>query len=140
VNTELVATLRAEYAAIFAYGVIGVRLPEALARAARNAEAAHRARRDELLVQLSAAGVGIPGEQPAYELPFKVTDEASALRLAIEVEERTGAYWRAVLPVTAGDGRAPALDALTGCARRATYWRRQAGVSPIVVDFPGRTA
>ncbi|WP_373868439.1 ferritin-like domain-containing protein [Micromonospora yangpuensis] len=134
----LVAALTAEYAAVYAYGPIGVRLPEAARRAARNAEAAHRARRDALVMRLSSAGGSIPADQAGYALPFPVTDAGSALRLAIEVEERTGAFWRAALPVTTGDDRATALTALTDCALRATRWRRTAGVTPLTVPFPGR--
>ncbi|MEO3779983.1 ferritin-like domain-containing protein [Micromonospora sp. B11E3] len=134
----LADALSAEYAAIFAYGPIGVRLTDAARTAARRAEAAHRARRDELVLQLSAAGGQIPADRAGYALPFPVTDRESALRLAIEVEARTAAYWRAVLPHTTGTDRNRALAALTDCAVRATRWRRTAGTNPLTVPFPGR--
>ncbi|WFE96928.1 ferritin-like domain-containing protein [Micromonospora sp. WMMD987] len=134
----LAAALAAEYAAIYAYGPIGVRLNDADRRAARAAEAAHRSRRDALVLQLSAAGGTVPGDQAGYALPFPVTDRASALRLAVQVEERTGAFWRAALPVTTGADRTRALNALTDCAVRATRWRRSAGATPLTVPFPGR--
>ena len=44
--TGLAAALAAEQAAIFAYGLLGAWLPEEEAEAARQAEAAHRDRRD----------------------------------------------------------------------------------------------
>ncbi|MEH0840839.1 ferritin-like domain-containing protein [Micromonospora sp. CPCC 205711] len=134
----LAAALSAEYAAIYAYGPIGVRLTDDDRRAARAAEAAHRARRDALVLQLSASGGQVPADRAGYALPFPVTDRASALRLAVQVEERTAAYWRAALPATTGADRAKALNALTDCALRATRWRRTAGVTPITVAFPGR--
>jgi len=46
----LPVALAAEHAAIYAYGPIGVRLDGDLAEAAREAEEAHRQRRDALVV------------------------------------------------------------------------------------------
>ncbi|QDY07079.1 DUF4439 domain-containing protein [Micromonospora sp. HM134] len=133
----LADALTAEYAAIYAYGPIGVHLTDADRRAARAAEAAHRSRRDALVLQLSSAGGTVPADQAGYALPFPVTDRAAALRLAVQVEERTGAFWRAALPVTTGADRTRALNALTDCAVRATRWRRSAGITPLTVPFPG---
>jgi hypothetical protein len=137
-NEQLAAALTAEYAAIFAYGPIGVRLSGAAADEARQAEAAHRDRRDALVLLLSQGGATIPSAAAVYALPFPVTDSASALRLAVDVEERTGAMWRAALPTTTGAERSRALAALTDCAVRATRWRRTAGINPVTVAFPGR--
>jgi hypothetical protein len=137
-NAELAAALTAEYAAIFAYGPIGVRLTGAARKEARAAETAHRGRRDELVLLLASGGGEVPADQAGYALPFPVTDRPSALRLAVEVEERTAAFWRAALPATAGAERARVLAALTDCALRATRWRRSAGVIPLTVPFPGR--
>ncbi|MEH0972726.1 ferritin-like domain-containing protein [Micromonospora sp. CPCC 205546] len=133
------AALSAEYAAIWAYGPIGVRLTGAARNAAREAEAAHRRRRDGLIVQLSAGGGSVPPDRAGYTLPFPVTDPAGALRLAVEVEERTAAFWRAVVPVTTGVDRDRALAALVEYALRATRWRRTAGMTPLTVPFPGRS-
>ncbi|WNM40545.1 ferritin-like domain-containing protein [Micromonospora halotolerans] len=132
--------LAAEYAAIWAYGVIGVHLTEAARSAARAAEAAHRSRRDALVLQLSSGGGQIPADRAGYALPYPVTDRASALKLAVEVEERTAGHWRAALAHTTGADRNRALAALTDCALRATRWRRTAGVTPVTVPFPGRQA
>lgn len=137
-SEALAAALAAEHAAIFAYGPIGVRLTERHRADARNAEAVHRNRRDALVLLLGAGGGAVPAAAPAYALPFPVTDQPSALRLAIQVEERAGAAWRAALPATTGAERSQALAALTDAAVRATRWRRTAGVSPAIVAFPGR--
>ncbi|MFK3980287.1 ferritin-like domain-containing protein [Micromonospora sp. NPDC050397] len=134
------AALVAEYAAIFAYGPIGVRLKGASATEAKAAEAAHRTRRDALVLLLTSGGGTAPAASASYELPFPVTDAAAAMRLAVEIEERTGAVWRAALAQTNGAERSRALDALTDCAVRATRWRRGAGISPATVAFPGRPA
>ncbi|MGC4878954.1 ferritin-like domain-containing protein [Micromonospora sp. DT43] len=134
----LTAVLSAEYAAIYAYGRIGVRLTGAARESARQAEAAHRRRRDALVVQLSTTGGTVPPGLAGYALPFPVTDRASALRLAVEVEERTAAHWRAALASTTGPDRDQALAALVEYAVRATRWRKTAGVTPPTVAFPGR--
>ncbi|MDG4823641.1 ferritin-like domain-containing protein [Asanoa sp. WMMD1127] len=133
---ELTAALSAEYAAIFAYGPIGVRLTGAEQSAARAAEAAHRTLRDALVVALH--GTGLPPAAAAYTLPEPIVDRAAALRVAIAVEEKTAAVWRAALGATVDTQRRQALDALTGCAVRATRWRRFAKVDPITVPFPGK--
>ncbi|MEU5561800.1 ferritin-like domain-containing protein [Micromonospora musae] len=134
----LAAALTAEYAAIYAYGPIGVRLSGSARTAARQAEAAHRRRRDALVVQLTTAGASVPPDHAGYALPFPITDRASALRLAVEVEERTAAHWRAALAATSGADRDQALDALIDYSVRATRWRRTAKISPLTVPFPGR--
>lgn len=136
-TAELTAALAAEYAAIFAYGPIGVRLTGAEQAEARAAEAAHRRLRDALVLTLDAAA--LPTAAPAYALPEPVADRAAALRVAIEVERRAAAVWRAALPATTGGQRRQALDALTGCAIRATRWRRFADTAPLTVPFPGKT-
>ena len=119
---------------------MGVHLPGAARRAAGAAEAAHRSRRDALLLQLAEGSGQVPADRAGYALPYPVTDRAGALRLAVEIEERTAGHWRAALAHTSGVERNTALAALTDCALRATRWRRTAGVTPVTVPFPGRPA
>ena len=137
-DERLVAALKAEHAAIFAYGVLGARLDQATIGFATQAEAAHRARRDALVLLLTGRKVTPPVAAPAYVLPAPVTDKASALALAIDIEQRAAAIWREALPDTTGDDRKLALDALVDCAVRATKARRLAGVRPVTVPLPGR--
>jgi hypothetical protein len=135
---RLADALRGEHAAIYAYGVLGARLDGATVPFAAQAESAHRARRDALMLRLGTPGTPAPPAEPAYALPAPVTDQAGALRLAITIEERCAALWRQALPDTGGDDRAMAVDALTDCAVRATKARTLAGIHPAVVPFPGR--
>lgn len=128
--------LAAEHAAIFAYGRLGVHLRGEAVQRARTAEATHRARRDQLILR-SAGNDPVPLD-PAYQLPFPLTDQASAVRLAAEVEERTAAVWRAVLPVSEGAQREGALAALVEYAVQATRWRQAAGITPAAPTWPGR--
>jgi hypothetical protein len=132
----LSAALAAEHAAIFGYGVLGARLTGAAVAQAQQAEAAHRARRDKLVVRLSKAGMTPPAAQPAYGLPFPVVDLASAQKLAVQLEERTAAIWRVALGPTTGDERKLALDALTDGALRAARWRRATGEQSGTVPLP----
>lgn len=134
------AALAGEHAAIWAYGPIGARLGSKNAAEGRAAELAHRNRRDALLLRLAGESPSPPAAEPGYQLPFPVTNTATALRLAIQVEDRTSALWRAALADTAGADRKLALDALIDCAVRATRFRRYAGVKPAIVPFPGRAA
>src|SRR5579859_6617375 len=110
------AALAAEYAAIYGYGVIGAHLTGAALAQAESAEAAHRTRRDALLVRLSGAGVTPPAPAPVYALPFPVTDADSAQKLAVQLEERTAAIWRVTLGPTSDADRKTALDALVDTA------------------------
>jgi Domain of unknown function (DUF4439) len=139
-DERLVAALRAEHAAIYGYGVVGARLDTAIVVLAVQAEAAHRSRRDALLLHLAGKGVAAPVAEPAYALPHPVTDQPSALRLAVVIEERTAVTWRAALAETEGVERRLALDALVDCAVRATRARGAGGQAPVTVAFPGRPA
>ncbi|HEX6870275.1 MAG TPA: ferritin-like domain-containing protein [Micromonosporaceae bacterium] len=133
----LATALAAEHAAIFGYGVAGAHLDKSGQNTARQAEAAHRVRRDALLLRIAGAGATPPPAAPAYALPFAVTDRESALSLAVALEERTGQAWRAAIAATTGDERKLALDALIDCAVRATKWRVTARVDPATVTLPG---
>jgi hypothetical protein len=139
VSDQLAAALAAEEAAIYAYGVVGVKLTGSGERGdARTAEQTHRNRRDALVSKLAQAKASVAPAPAAYELPFAVTDRAAALKLAIHVEDGVAAAWRAVLPVTQNSDRIDALGALTDSAVRATRWRRLAEVTPVTLPFPGR--
>ncbi|MEV0899050.1 ferritin-like domain-containing protein [Actinoplanes sp. NPDC049802] len=136
---QLAAALAAEEAAIYAYGVIGVRLSDAdeVSRA-RACELEHRRRRDELVDRLDELRASTAPAPPAYRLPFEVADREDALKLAVHVEDGVAQAWRALLPVTDGDERADPLSYLTDSAVRATRWRRIAEVTPLTMAFPGR--
>ena len=134
-NEQLAAALAAEEAAIYAYGVIGVRFGSDGERAeARTAEQVHRQRRDYLVSTLKEP----PASPAGYQLPFPVTDRAGALKLAIQIEDGVTQAWRPVLRVTTNAQRTTALAAMVDAAIRATRWRRLAGVTPVTLAFPGR--
>jgi hypothetical protein len=136
-TSPLVEALAAEHAAIYAYGPVGVWLGGHAADTAREVETQHRRRRDALVLLLEQRGAPGPVPAPAYELPFPLSGADDALRLAILVEERVAAVWRALLPVTAQADRELALVALVEAAVAATRWRVARGVAPPTVPFPG---
>ena len=138
-SAQLAAALAAEEAAIYASGALGVKLTGDGDRTeARAAEAVHRARRDVLISRLSALQASTAPAPAGYALPFVVTDRASALKLAIQVEDGVAQAWRAALPATAGADRSTALNALVDAAVRATRWRRLGEVTPATMPWPGR--
>jgi hypothetical protein len=136
-NGQLAAAMAAEAAAIYAYGILGVHLVAAAqVNEARAAETVHRGRRDYLLGRLDQ-----PEAAPAaYELPFPVTDPATALKLAVHVEDGVAQAWRPVLGVSQGPDREAALAALTDAAVRASRWRRIASITPWTMPYPGKAS
>jgi ferritin-like protein len=138
-NEQLAAALAAEEAAIYAYGVLGVKLTGDGDRTeARAAEAIHRDRRDVLVSRLSALKASTAPSPAGYELPFAVSDRESAMKLAIQIEDGVAQAWRTVLPATTGSDRSTALNALVDAAVRATRWRRLGEVTPATMAWPGR--
>jgi hypothetical protein len=138
-SVQLAAALAAEEATIYAYGILGVKLTaEGDVAEARAAEAAHRARRDVLVLRLAALQASAAPTPAGYDLPFPVTDRDTAVKLAIQIEDGVAQAWRAVLPASTGPDRAAALNALIDAAVRATRWRRLGEVTPATMAWPGR--
>ncbi len=135
----LVDALRAEHAAIFAYGIVAAYSNPARASQIGADTAAHRARRNATVDALSAANVTAPGAEAGYTIPFPVTDPTTAVQLAVAVETDTAVAWRSVIERARSEAtRAAAVDALTESALRAANWRAVLGVAPPTVAFPGQ--
>lgn len=140
----LQSALAAEHAAVWAYGLVGAFLADRLAGQLAEVTVAHRAHRDTTeRILLDAGHQPVPAE-PGYLVPQPVTDDASALRLAVTAETDAAAAWRSVIEHSATehdpaepDVRNLALEALTGAAVRAARWRAAAGIAPPTVPFPG---
>lgn len=135
-DDALTAAIRGEDAAIYAYGVLGAHLTGVALALARQGEATHRDQRDALLETMSDP----PAPDVIYTLPFPVTDAASAIRLAIYVEEHCAALWRAVVAAAAPSDRTAGLGTLADTANRAAAFRRAGGAIPGTVAFPGLSA
>ena len=134
----LQTALAAEHAVIWGYGVVGARAGQSLRPAVREADAAHRTRRDGTAALVRRYGGEPVTTEPSYALPFPVPDRAAALRLAVHLEEGAAAAWRYALEAT--DDRAvrrTSLAALTDSAVRATRWRLLLPGTTPTVPFPG---
>jgi aspartate/methionine/tyrosine aminotransferase len=135
----LQTALRAEHAAIFAYGVVAAYSRPDRQDMIATAVAAHRARRDALITALGAANVTAPEAEAGYAAPFPVTDPASAARLAAQVENDTAVAWRAALEQASSETtRHSCVDNLTDCATRLAQWRDLLGITPPTTAFPGK--
>lgn len=125
------AALAGEHACVYGYGVAGAHLPDDAA-AALAALTAHRARRDQLIVLIAAAGAEPVAAEPGYALPSPVTDEASAQALGVLLEERLGAlYADLVGAATTPELRELAVRGVVAATVQAVAW----GGAPTA--FPG---
>lgn len=137
-SDALADALRAEQAAIYAYGTVS-----AYSRPGRKDRiaghiAAHRARREAVIGVLTDAGRPAPAAAAGYTLPFPVDDPESAARLAVTAEQDCTVAWRSVLERARTDGtRAFAVPALSDAAVRAGKWRVALDAAPPTVPFPG---
>ncbi|WP_320777536.1 ferritin-like domain-containing protein [Streptomyces sp. CRN 30] len=127
----LQAALAAEHAAVYGYGVVGGRIGESRRADARAGYDAHRARRDELARAVRDLDGSPVVADAAYALPFTVGDGDSAVRLAIELEERVAGVYSDLVRASEGDRRRTAAEALREAAVRAVRWRNGS------VAFPG---
>jgi hypothetical protein len=134
--TALQQALSAEHAAVWMYGLASAFLPGAGEVAA--GAAAHQAVRDAAERRVAAAGATPRAAAAAYRSPSPVTGEASARKALIAAETDCAAAWRAAIEAASGASlRKHALDALTGAAVRATWWRQAGGVVPSAHSLPG---
>lgn len=136
---SLIDALEAEYAAVFAYGIVAAFSNPNRAELVTSSVAAHRARRDSTLDALKAASVTAPESSAGYSVPFPVTDPVSAAQLAAQVETDTAVAWRSVIERSESDAtRGTAITALTEAAGRGATWRSILGTDPATVAFPGQ--
>lgn len=141
----LADAVRAEHAAVYAYGIVDAYSAPQRRRAVTEASAVHRSRRDVAMRLLRADGIEPPVAEAGYVIPAAVTDPVSAAALAAEVESETAVAWRAVLEQSTpqpdgatGGLRSTALEALTDCAVRGATWRAVLGQRPPTTAFPGQ--
>lgn len=124
---ELVAlreALAAEQAVIYGYGVVGSHLHGKDEKLAASRLTAHQELRDRLTALLIALGAVPAPAQPAYQLPFPVTDAATARQLAAHLENgAAGAAWDlAASTAPRSSGRQLAVGWLSDVAVAAVQW------------------
>jgi hypothetical protein len=134
----LQAGLAAEHAVIWGYAVVGGQVGEPLVAQVRDADDAHRTRRDTIATLVGTYAGDPVATGSSYALPFAVTDRRTALRLAVHLEEGAAAAWRYAVAATDDVAvRKVALAALADAAVRATRWRILLPTAPVTVPFPG---
>jgi hypothetical protein len=132
--SALQGALAAEHAAVYGYGVVGAMLAGRLESQARACWLAHQEARDTLEAMLVKLGATPAAASPAYRLPFAVTDEASAVRLAVVLEDGVVRAYLGVVAVTDPTLRSFGALAMQPPANRAVGWRGS------TVAFPGMPA
>ncbi|WP_460070097.1 ferritin-like domain-containing protein [Streptomyces sp. YKOK-I1] len=138
--TALQAALAAEHAAVYGYGVVGGRIGADRRTEARAAYDAHRARRDALVREVRDLGSEPVAASAAYALPFPVTDPATAVRLAAELEERVAGVYSDLVRAAADQRRREAAGALREAAVRAVRWRGGSVAFPGLAERAGTDA
>lgn len=132
-DTALTAALAGEHAAIYAYGVLGPHLTGATLALAQQTELTHRNQRDALLEALQSP----PAAEAFYQTPFPVNSAASAIALAVYVEEHCAALWRDVVVAADPTTRPSQLTTFTAAELRAMAFRQAGGSFPGTIPFPG---
>lgn len=128
--------LAGEYAAVYAYGVVGARLEgQPDERSAQRAYDAHRMRRSTLTGLVQAAGASPVAAAAAYDLGGPVLTARAARALAALVETRAATTYAAVVAATSGATRQAAATWLTDSAVRVTGW---SGRPPTFPGIPER--
>ncbi|HVU60433.1 MAG TPA: ferritin-like domain-containing protein [Mycobacteriales bacterium] len=116
--------LAAEQAVVYGYGVVGAHLSGKAQRYAATRLTAHQVLRDQIAALIQQIGAVAGAAQPAYQMPFAVTDPASARRLAGTLENgAAGAAWDLAAASPAGSpARELAVGWLTDAAESAALW------------------
>jgi Domain of unknown function (DUF4439) len=131
--------LAAEYAAVFGYGVLGGVLSASGGTADKTYAAAsyavHRARRDSLIDVVTRMGATPLAAEPAYALPFAVTDRGTCRELARRIEHRTASTYSFAVARSEGDLRSLVAGALTDAAVREVRWGGAATAFPGAADL-----
>jgi hypothetical protein len=121
--SALQAALAAENAAVYGYGVAGAHLTgSSLARAEQD-WTAHNQARDTLTAMISGRGAAPAAAQAYYQMPFRVHDAASAVRLAAYLEDGVTRAYLGLVAVSDQRLRRFGAMAMQQAALRAAAWR-----------------
>ncbi|MEP6561272.1 MAG: DUF4439 domain-containing protein [Nakamurella sp.] len=136
--TALQAALAAEQAAVWAYGLVAAYARDQVDMIAQ-VRSGHLLRRDATTARLVQGGAAAPEPAAAYQVSVPVTDAASALTLAQDIETDAAAAWRVVIGSTDdAELRGFALTGLSEAAVRLAMWKQTIGAAPTTVAFPGQ--
>ena len=138
----LQTTLAAEHAAVFVYGVLGGRTSRTatpdLYDAVSSAYAAHRARRDRLVREITDQGGTPVAAEPAYETPRPLDTADQVARAALDVERGCASTYAWLVANTRGGERRRAIAALNETAVRELVFRGTPEMFPGAGEYADR--
>jgi hypothetical protein len=121
------ATLGAEHAAVYLFGVFGAQASQSrqpqLYASLLDAFRVHRRRRDQLTVVISTAGAQPVASEVAYDLPADLSTAEELNKAALQVERRLARTYGQLVESTADAERRWALVALDDSAVRQLEFR-----------------
>jgi uncharacterized protein DUF4439 len=135
----LQATLAAEHAAVYVYGVLGGRVSVAenprTATLLRSAYDTHRARRDRLRTVIADLGRTPVATEEGYAVDAEDRSATHLARVALLTEQRCAAVYSQLVASTVGGQRRWAVDALTDASLRALTFGGDAETWPGAPEF-----
>ena len=138
----LQATLEAEHAAVYVYGVLGARTSQssapALYAALRDAHQAHRVRRDGLVGEIAQLGATPVAAATAYEVPGPLATDDAIARAALRLERACATTYASLVANTEGKRRARAVEALINAAVRELAFRGTPEIFPGAGEYADR--
>ncbi len=129
--SALQAALAAEHAAVYGYGIAGAHLTGTALTAATSDWVAHQVARDSLESMLRSAGAPPVAASVAYQLPHQVRSAATAISLAVILEDRVTTAYLGLVAATRPAIRKFGAREVVAAAMRAAFWRGRP------VAFPG---
>lgn len=123
--SALRTALNGEYAAVYAYGVVGGRLTNRSEqeKAAADLEK-HTTLRDRLRTELASLSIQPEPPAPAYALPFQARTPTQARALAANVETSLAPIWAALADHATGSTQQWAVTVSDACRARAASWSK----------------
>lgn len=130
--------LAGEYAAIYAYGIVGAQVTAAERPAADAAITSHRAARDDLRAAMAELGIPAPPAEPAYATG-EIDSPEAARALAVSVETALVPRYAALAAQVTGEQRGWCAAQAQQCATRAVAWGGPSQAFPGVTVTPAPT-
>jgi hypothetical protein len=138
----LQATLAAEHAAVYVYGLLGSRTSEtaepALYLALRAAYEAHRDRRDTLIGEIAAKSATPTPAAPAYTPPAGLDTTDGRYQAALTLEQGCASTYAALVGATTGATRTEAIGFLNDAAARELSFRGTPEIFPGADEYADR--
>lgn len=138
----LQTTLAAEHGAVYVYGALGAQTSESasgpLFDAITAAYTAHRARRDQLVAEITARGADPVASAAAYELPEKLGTERAVTTTALALERSCATTYAYLVANSRLVWRRWAIGALTESAVRELVFRGTPEMFPGADEYADR--